>query len=426
MPQRLLLEGRDIDELLLRVQAEHGPQARIVHAEQRLVGGVAGFFARRRYELSVQVDDEPQVATPVAGPAVSGPPGSRSFEDLLADADGADGGTECRPSERRPRARRLPEPEETAVRVSQPTGELELPVQRGRQLSTESPEFENLLSSLLDRAERPALSRRPDVGEPDIAAALAATTGVQRPSAWERVLVGRADRWADAPAEPCRTVAAPPSIDGDSTSPSLTALARLGLPASSLPGQAAADPRTALLDVLIGLPQPASSRLWGTTVVVGPADLAQRAVDAIAAHTGGTGADSLVASCSIPSAADLAVRASALCTTNGAALVVIETPPTRAAARRAGRLVSGLGLGTVVAAVDATRDVGATREWLAELGGAGRNVDQLAAFDVAESPTPLALLGLGPDVAWIDGRAATVGTWAAPCLDRLLADECAG
>lgn len=426
MPQRLLLEGRDIDELLLRVQTEHGPQARIVHAEQKLVGGVAGFFARRRYELAVQVDDEPTSGSSVGRPAVAGSLESRSFEDLLADADGADGGTEHRPSGDHPRELRLPEQAELSPQASQPTDVVELPVQRGRQLSTETPEFENLLSSLLDRAERPAASRRTDDGEPDISAALAATTGIQRASAWERVLVGRADRWADAPAERSRTATAPSSAASTPTSGSVAALARLGLPAALQPGQPVADPRTALLDVLSGLPGPASGRLWGTTVVVGPADLAQRAVDAIVAHTGGTGADALVASSSTPSAADLAVRASALCTANGAALVVIETPPTRAGARRAGRLVSGLGLGTVVAAVDATRDVGATREWLAELGGAGRHVDQLAAFDVAESPTPLTLLSLGPDVAWIDGRAATVGTWAAPCLDRLLADEHAG
>jgi hypothetical protein len=86
MPQRLLLEGSDIDELLQRVQAEHGPQATIVHAEQKLVGGVAGFFARRRYELSVQVDDPPEPAVPTAPGA---PPAT--FEDLLARADGADG-----------------------------------------------------------------------------------------------------------------------------------------------------------------------------------------------------------------------------------------------------------------------------------------------------------------------------------------------
>jgi hypothetical protein len=342
MPQRLLLEGPDIDELLLRVQAEHGPDARIVHAEQKLVGGIAGFFARRRYELSVQIDDD-VVAEPAS------PASPRSFEDLIADADGADAS------------------DAASGRTPLRAVDAHVPVQRGRRLSTETPQFENLLTSLLDRVERE------DEG----------TT---------------------------------------STSAAATELERLGAPVDLLGTITAADPRTALLDLLGRLPQPTSGRLWGTTVVVGPADLARRAVEAIEAHTGGTGTAPLVASSLAPSAADLAVRASALCTTDGAAMVVIETPATRSAARRAGRLLAGLGLGTVVAAVDATRDVGATREWLAELGAAGRHVDQLAVFDVAESPSPLALLGLGPDVAWLDGRAATVGTWAAPCLDRLLAN----
>jgi hypothetical protein len=101
--------------------------------------------------------------------------------------------------------------------------------------------------------------------------------------------------------------------------------------------------------------------------------------------------------------------------------VVIQTPATRAAARRTGRLIAGLGLGTVIAAVDATRESTATKEWLAELGAAGRCVDQLAAFEVAESTAPLSLLALGPDVGWLDGRPASLGTWAAPCLDRQLA-----
>ena len=57
MERRLLLEGDDIDELLERVRAEHGQDARIVGAEQRLVGGVGGFFAKRRYEVAVALDD---------------------------------------------------------------------------------------------------------------------------------------------------------------------------------------------------------------------------------------------------------------------------------------------------------------------------------------------------------------------------------
>jgi hypothetical protein len=349
MPQRLLLEGSDIDELLLRVQSEHGPHAKIVHAEQKLVGGVAGFFARRRYELSVQVDEPGAVPLPT-GPA-GAEDGASSFEDLLVRADSADG-------------------------AAAPSVGVGVPTQRGRRLSTQSPQFEGLLSSLLSRAER----------DP-------------------------------SPVDTARSSEPPNEV----FTAALGALRLLGLPADRLPTHLSSDPRAALLDVLEQLPTPAPARMWGTTVVVGPAELAARTVDALADHTGGAGSGPLVSDSGAPSSADLAIRASALCATYGAAVVVIQTPATRAAARRTGRLIAGLGLGTVIAAVEATRESAATKEWLAELGAAGRCVDQLAAFEVAESTAPLSLLALGPDVGWLDGRPASLGTWAAPCLDRQLA-----
>jgi hypothetical protein len=374
MPQRLLLEGPDIDELLLRVKNEHGPQAKIVHAEQKLVGGVAGFFARRRYELSVQVDDEVAAAGPAATDLVEQP---SSFEDLIASADGADGGLSASATG------------SPAERTPTPQGSEHVSVQRGRRLSTESPQFEDLLSTLVARAERTEAT----------------------------------DAAASSGRLPAAPVTAPTSATDAPVSGAAAVLQRLGMTPEQLPSRPVADPRTALLDVLAQLPAPPLGRLWGTTVVVGPADLAHRTAQALVEHTGGTGSPALVVTSDAPSSADLAVRASALCSSDGAAVVVIETPTTRAAARRAGRLLAGVGLGTVVAAIDATRDVAATSEWLAELGGAGRHVDQLAAFDVAESPAPLSSLRLGPAVAWVDGRPATVGTWAAPCLDRMLADE---
>ncbi|MEJ5944079.1 hypothetical protein WDZ17_02040 [Pseudokineococcus basanitobsidens] len=54
----VVLEGDEIDELLARVSSEHGPQARVVRAEKVRVGGVAGFFARQRFEVVVEVDDD--------------------------------------------------------------------------------------------------------------------------------------------------------------------------------------------------------------------------------------------------------------------------------------------------------------------------------------------------------------------------------
>ena len=52
----MLLEGPDIRTLLAQVREEHGPDARIVHAERVRSGGVGGFFAKQRFEVTVEID----------------------------------------------------------------------------------------------------------------------------------------------------------------------------------------------------------------------------------------------------------------------------------------------------------------------------------------------------------------------------------
>ncbi|ROP44816.1 hypothetical protein [Pseudokineococcus lusitanus] len=73
----VVLEGDAIEPLLARVASEHGPGARVVRAEKVRVGGVAGFFAKERFELVVEVDDEddaPAVPAPGPTPAPAAPP----------------------------------------------------------------------------------------------------------------------------------------------------------------------------------------------------------------------------------------------------------------------------------------------------------------------------------------------------------------
>jgi hypothetical protein len=62
-PQRLQFEGPSLEELLGQVQREHGQAVRIVQAEKVRSGGVAGFFARERYQLDLEIDD-PVAAEP--------------------------------------------------------------------------------------------------------------------------------------------------------------------------------------------------------------------------------------------------------------------------------------------------------------------------------------------------------------------------
>ncbi|OZB49673.1 MAG: hypothetical protein B7X40_04920, partial [Cellulomonas sp. 14-74-6] len=57
MGERLLLEGADLAGLIVRVREELGPGARIVRAEKVRSGGFGGFFARERYELTIDVPE---------------------------------------------------------------------------------------------------------------------------------------------------------------------------------------------------------------------------------------------------------------------------------------------------------------------------------------------------------------------------------
>lgn len=67
MPVRLQLEGQDLESLLERVQDEYGARARIVEAEKLRTGGVGGFFAKERFAMTVELDEDGAVG-PVTVP----------------------------------------------------------------------------------------------------------------------------------------------------------------------------------------------------------------------------------------------------------------------------------------------------------------------------------------------------------------------
>jgi hypothetical protein len=56
---RLQLEGTSLSDLQAQVLAEHGTTATIVKVEKVTVGGIRGFFARRHYELIVEITQQP-------------------------------------------------------------------------------------------------------------------------------------------------------------------------------------------------------------------------------------------------------------------------------------------------------------------------------------------------------------------------------
>ncbi|NAZ87454.1 hypothetical protein, partial [Kineococcus indalonis] len=58
MSTHLLLEGPDLQDLLAQVRHDHGDAARVVRAERIRSGGVAGFFTKERYEVTVEIDTD--------------------------------------------------------------------------------------------------------------------------------------------------------------------------------------------------------------------------------------------------------------------------------------------------------------------------------------------------------------------------------
>jgi len=57
MPQQLLLEGTDLEALMVRARDEYGPGVRVVRAEKVRSGGFLGFFSREHFELTVEISD---------------------------------------------------------------------------------------------------------------------------------------------------------------------------------------------------------------------------------------------------------------------------------------------------------------------------------------------------------------------------------
>ena len=101
----LLLEGSDLQELLTQVRETHGETARVVRAERIRSGGVAGFFSKERYEVTVEMDgdtagdtaadtiggaDAQDSTSTTAHPAGEEERESLDFEALLAAADAAE------------------------------------------------------------------------------------------------------------------------------------------------------------------------------------------------------------------------------------------------------------------------------------------------------------------------------------------------
>lgn len=440
MATRLLLEGPDIESLLVRVRDEHGPGARIVSAEKVRSGGFAGFFSRERFEVQVEIDAAGgfgmpgQAAAAAAVPPSAAPPsvpashvamlpaGSGAPGSLLDLAEAVD-------------ARELAALS-TATASGSATTEAHVASTETPAVSTEAVDFASLLADLVagagDDAGHPdedanALVWRPAALVPAPRSGGVVSPHASGPAPTETGWLTPHESARLAPAEPA------PAAPAETTwlaSPEASRLAALGLPPALVASVATAAGTLAerLEQAFAGLPEaPALPAAPGDVLVVAgdgvPAyevarGLATRlrldpaAVLLAAPSALGTGV-SAARRISGPTQAQR--RSRTLHRADVASVVAVDAPLDDGGAEWARRVADELAAATVWAVVDATRKTADLADQLARLG----RVDALVVRNAARTADPASVLALGLPVAVLDGVPATGRAWATLLLDRM-------
>ena len=177
MPTQLQLEGPDLESLLARVKSELGLGARIVRAEKVRTGGIAGFFAKQRFEVTVEVADEAAAApAPTPAPTPATPMSLLDLADQVSDSEhssglslGLRGATTATPAPTpAPAAAPAPAPAATAPQpVSVPTQPVGTPVQPVEPAAARSTSFAAVLANLgAATGSGPAAAERPAAPQP--------------------------------------------------------------------------------------------------------------------------------------------------------------------------------------------------------------------------------------------------------------------
>ena len=372
-------EGANLESVLEEVRARFGDAVTIVEANRLRKGGVGGFFARERFEVVVDTDDDDERSPVTDLPAEYGVEATEDFcVRLLSLAD-------------------------EVSDLHQPTRpEPVIP-----SLSTEQPEFAAVLDSITRHMDEPAM---PNGGHP--------------------ILTFRSSPAPDPRTRP----EAPRPTEQRSSAIDAAALARIGLPedirraAASTPApRSGADPSAWLLDLLgdlpvaPGLPQGPGSVI----VVVGAREAALLLARQITAELGLDPDGLVIASTGYKGRAIPAERR--ITSVEAAAelrsswrrrprpTVVAVDAPTGRPGEWARRVIDALEPTAVWGAADATRKPEDLFEWSEKLGG----IDALGVSNVDHTVSPAAVLQCGIPVGRLDGRRATAPLWASLLAPRL-------
>jgi hypothetical protein len=440
----LLLEGRDLEELLAQVRDEHGAAATIVSAEKVRTGGFGGLFAHPKYELTVEVDagDQPPAASieELAARAdaedleASGP----SFAAALAEAAGV-------PREAAPSPPASPAPAEPAAPSVRPfRPDANQPVARlgVRPLST------SVASSVADTVERwptdpaqvparderwptdpaqvPARDERWPTDPAQVPARddLTAALGRNPEPAVEKL----AAVYAEAAAPPAAPASPPPP---DPAPPALPRrLESLGVPAELALRATAGDTYAAIVAAFATLPvaAPAPEGPGETLVVIGESahamDVARTVTDTLrldhddilfaGRHAARVGVQP---GRRVTGTHDARTWAKRLRRSDAPNVVAVEAALDEAA--WAASIVDIIRPAAVWCVVDASRKTSDVAHHLQGL----RRVDAIAVRGTPASGDPASPLSLRVPVALLDGRPATAHAWAAMLCQRLTGVE---
>ncbi|HEX5534776.1 MAG TPA: hypothetical protein VFX33_13630 [Actinomycetales bacterium] len=367
---RLLLEGPAIEPLLARVTAEHGPGARIVKAERIRTGGVAGFFAREHFEVTIEVDDRD---VEVAAQAAAHSAAPQGIDALVAAAEDAE--------------------------------RQELPPHR--LLSTESAAFAAVLTSLRS-AEEPV---------PEAVNTEAVNTGAVNTEAVPPTV-------AAVPGGQAMPSAFIQSL-GAAGLPSRL-LERLGGAAGpvelldalrSLPTSPALVSRAGYMVVVVGERREAlvaGHRVAERLRLPDDAVLFFGAPD----HSGESGRERQLSSLDQARQTSAAVRLADLPT-----VVVVEAPYDDEFMGWSRDVLAALLPDQVIACVDATRKAPDVARWMDAWTPVGVTVDALSVHRAAMSSDPATVLGLELPVLELDGLPGTAATWLALLLNVVHAKD---
>jgi hypothetical protein len=412
----LLLEGPDIEGLLVRVREEHGPSARIVAADKVRVGGLGGFFAKERFEVAVEIDPAPAPAAP----AVSQPVAPAQPADLAALVDRAEA-----LEARKVTINRVGGVRTGTTMTAAPADAMlaanSVAATGTRVTSTQGPAFADVLARLAHDVE-PATAFTPAPG-----VTLPVTDQPQVPAYQPAATPQNEVAPAPALAAYGETTVAASQVERQ--------LAALGVPAE-LMATTGDDPvrsiHEAIACLVSALPQPprAPAGAGDVIVIVGEGTAAYAAAGEVARSlrldpktvllaapsTLGTGVNPKRL---LSSPTDAARRAFRLHAGDTPVVVAVDAPMGATGARWARDVTIALRPDAVWAVADATRKTADVERHLARIG----RVDGLVVHQAGATSDPASVLVLGAPVALLDGRRATRPVWTSVLTARLTGEE---